>query len=72
MFGVVQKCRDKETGQIFAAKIIRKTMKSTKDAQREVATMKLLHHEHLAHLYEAFETRRQIIIVMEFIPGFSP
>lgn len=69
MFGVVKKCCDKETGHICAAKIVRKTKKTTEDALREISMMKLLKHDGLAQIFESFETQRQIIIVMEFIPG---
>ena len=69
MFGVVKKCRDKETGQVFAAKIVRKTPKSKLEVDREIAMMKKLKHETLVQIYESFENDRQMIIVMEFIPG---
>lgn len=69
MFGVVKKCRNKETGEYFAAKIVRKTAKSKKEVSREIAMMNQLHHKKLAQIFDAYETSRQMLIIMELIAG---
>ena len=68
-FGVVRKCRCKESGEHFAAKFVRKTTKSKKEVTREILMMNQLHHKKLVQIRDAFETDRQMIIVMELVAG---
>ncbi|XP_065656645.1 probable myosin light chain kinase DDB_G0271550 isoform X2 [Hydra vulgaris] len=68
-FGSVSKCRNKETRVLVAAKFIRKTAKSKVEFENEVNVMRKLNHKYLIKLYDAFETRRQLIIVMELVSG---
>ena len=67
MFGTVKKCQYNETGEMYAAKIVRKT---TKSKAEEVTTMnQLQQHKSIAQIHDAYETSRQMIIVMELIRG---
>lgn len=69
MFGTVQKCQCKETGELYAVKIVRKTTKAKEEVIREVQMMNQLHHQRLAQIHDALETSRQMFIVMELING---
>lgn len=68
-FGVVNKCRRKANGEILAAKFVRKTAASKKEVTREIEMMNLLHHKRLIQLYDAFETAKDMIVVMELVTG---
>lgn len=54
---------------MFAVKIVRKTTKAKEEVIREVNMMNQLHHNRLAQIHDAFETTRQMFIVMELING---
>jgi len=69
MFGTVKKCASIETGEFYAAKVVRKTTKNKEEVIREVSTMNLLQHKSIAQIHDAYETSRQMIIVMELING---
>ena len=69
MFGTVQKCRCKETGELYAAKIVKNTSKARVEVEREVHMMNQLHHERLAQIFDAYKMRRELVIVMELING---
>lgn len=70
MFGTVKKCECNTTGEMYAAKVVRKTTKSKEEVVREIATMNSLQqHKSIAQIHDAFETSRQMIIVMELIRG---
>ena len=68
-FGVVNKCQDKITGTMYAAKYVKKTKQSKKDVSQEIAMMAKLHHKGLARLINAYETPQFMIVVMELITG---
>ncbi|XP_037068083.1 cyclin-dependent kinase-like 1 [Pollicipes pollicipes] len=69
-YGVVVKCRHKESGQIVA---IKKFLEGEEDAQvkkiamREVRMLKRLRHENLVNLIEVFRRRRRLCLVLEFV-----
>ncbi|KAF0295570.1 Cyclin-dependent kinase-like 2 [Amphibalanus amphitrite] len=69
-YGIVMKCRHKETGQIVA---IKKFMEGDEDAQvkkiamREVRMLKRLRHENLVNLLEVFRRKRRLCLVFEFV-----
>lgn len=69
-YGVVIKCRSKETGQVVA---IKKFLESEDDPQirkiamREVRMLKLLKHPNLVNLLDVFRRKRRLHLVFEFI-----
>merc|ERR1711962_574358 len=69
-FGVVYRCVNKETGQRRAAKIIKCIQADAKEKVREeISIMNSLRHPKLLQLAAAYERRREIVMVMEYING---
>lgn len=65
-FGVVHKVVDKESNQKLAAKFIKcRTSKDRDKVQDEIDIMNLLRHQKLLQLAAAFESPREMIMVME-------
>lgn len=65
-FGEVKKCKEKSTGRFFAAKfvsVIREQDK--KDVLNEIEIMKSLQHPRLIQLYDVYESKKQICLIME-------
>eukprot|EP00042_Codosiga_hollandica_P049581 m.577850 g.577850 ORF g.577850 m.577850 type:complete len:509 (-) comp57916_c0_seq22:878-2404(-) len=71
-YGVVLKCRHRETGQVVA---IKKFLETEDDAQirkialREVRMLKHLKHGNLVNLIEVFRRKRKLHLVFEYIEG---
>eukprot|EP00730_Choanoeca_flexa_P006727 TRINITY_DN12211_c0_g6_i6.p1 TRINITY_DN12211_c0_g6~~TRINITY_DN12211_c0_g6_i6.p1 ORF type:complete len:433 (+),score=61.66 TRINITY_DN12211_c0_g6_i6:150-1448(+) len=69
-YGIVIKCRHKETGRIVA---IKKFLETEDDPQirkialREVRMLKMLKHGNLVNLHEVFRRKRKLHLVFEFI-----
>jgi cyclin-dependent kinase-like len=69
-YGIVMKCRHKESGQLVAVK---KFIESEDDkmvkkiALREVRMLKQLHHENLVNLLDVFRRKRRLFLVFEFV-----
>ncbi|KRX03291.1 Protein kinase-like domain [Pseudocohnilembus persalinus] len=71
-FGKVFKGRRKNSGQIVALKFISKRQKSEKDLanlRQEIEILKLMKHENIVLLLDAFETMHEFCIVTEFAQG---
>ncbi|XP_057698166.1 myosin light chain kinase 3 isoform X2 [Corythoichthys intestinalis] len=69
-FGQVHKCIEKSSGLTLAAKIIKARSQKEKDVVRnEIQVMNQLNHCNLIQLYAAFESRHDIILVMEYVEG---
>ncbi|XP_075944600.1 uncharacterized protein mylk4b [Anarhichas minor] len=69
-FGQVHKCIENSTGLMLAAKIIKARSQKEKDVVRnEIQVMNQLNHANLIQLYAAFESRHDIILVMEYVEG---
>ncbi|XP_045667649.1 myosin light chain kinase family member 4 isoform X1 [Ursus americanus] len=69
-FGQVHKCEEKATGLKLAAKVIK--IKGTKDkdeVKNEINIMNQLDHVNLIQLYDAFESKNDIVLVMEYVDG---
>lgn len=65
-FGKVHKCLEKMSGKTFAAKIVKcRTQKEKENLKQEVEIMNLLSHPKLLMLWDAFETARSAVLVME-------
>lgn len=69
-YGMVLKCRHKDTGQLVA---IKKFLESEDDkmvkkiALREVRMLKQLRHENLVNLLEVFRRKKRLYLVFEFV-----
>ncbi|XP_064603887.1 cyclin-dependent kinase-like 2 isoform X2 [Liolophura sinensis] len=69
-YGMVLKCKHKETNQIVA---IKKFLESEDDkmvkkiAMREVRMLKQLRHENLVNLLEVFRRKKRLYLVFEFV-----
>ncbi|XP_062252296.1 myosin light chain kinase family member 4 isoform X1 [Platichthys flesus] len=69
-FGQVHKCTENSSGLMLAAKIIKARSQKEKDVVRnEIQVMNQLNHANLIQLYAAFESRHDIILVMEYVEG---
>ncbi|KAK9519710.1 hypothetical protein VZT92_022420 [Zoarces viviparus] len=69
-FGQVHKCNENSTGLMLAAKIIKARSQKEKDVVRnEIQVMNQLNHANLIQLYAVFESRHDIILVMEYVEG---
>ncbi|PNF38135.1 hypothetical protein B7P43_G14603, partial [Cryptotermes secundus] len=69
-YGVVHKVQEHATGHKYAAKFIRciKT-KDREKVQEEIDIMNVLRHPKLLQLAAAFESPREVVMVMEYISG---
>ncbi|KAI1889225.1 hypothetical protein AGOR_G00176950 [Albula goreensis] len=69
-FGQVHKCVENSSGLTLAAKIIKaRTLKEKEVVKNEIQVMNQLDHANLIQLYAAFESRNDIILVMEYVDG---
>eukprot|EP00754_Rhynchopus_humris_P018270 Rhum_TRINITY_DN14598_c20_g1::Rhum_TRINITY_DN14598_c20_g1_i1::g.100932::m.100932/K06228/FU; fused len=71
-FGKVYKARRKYTGHIVAMKFISKKGKSDKELRTlraEIEIMTTLDHENIIMLLDAFETKSEFVVVMEYAQG---
>lgn len=69
-YGVVYKCRNKDTGQLVA---IKKFVESEDDylikkiAMREIRMLKQLKHQNLVNLIEVFRRKKRLHLVFEYV-----
>ncbi|XP_054624628.1 myosin light chain kinase, smooth muscle-like isoform X2 [Dunckerocampus dactyliophorus] len=69
-FGQVFRLSHKETGQVCAGKFYRaKSSKERLAAHREIDLMNCLHHPKLVQCLAAYESRYELVMVMEYIAG---
>eukprot|EP00741_Cyanophora_paradoxa_P010323 tig00020528_g9990.t1 len=69
-YGVVLKCRHKETGQIVAIKKFKESDEDEqvrKTALREVRILKQLKHENIVNLIEVFRRKGKLYLVFEYL-----
>ncbi len=69
-YGIVLKCRNKDTGDTLAIKKFKDTEDDEiilKNTQREIKMLKLLKYEHVVDLKEAFKRKGRIYLVFEFV-----
>ncbi|XP_014204517.1 cyclin-dependent kinase-like 1 [Copidosoma floridanum] len=69
-YGVVMKCRHKETGQIVAIKKFLESVENVsvrKLAFREIRLLKRLRHENLVSLIEVFRRKKRFYLVFEYL-----
>ncbi len=71
-FGRVYKGRRRYTGQIVALKFISKrgkSKKATRNLRSEIEILRKLNHENIILMLDAFETRKEFVVVTEFAQG---
>ncbi|XP_048867905.1 myosin light chain kinase 2, skeletal/cardiac muscle-like [Brienomyrus brachyistius] len=69
-FGQVHKCIENSSGLTFAAKIIKGKSPKEKDfVKNEIQVMNQLDHANLIQLYAAYESRTEVILVLEYVDG---
>ncbi|XP_068006690.1 myosin light chain kinase 3 isoform X1 [Melanerpes formicivorus] len=69
-FGQVHKCTETSTGLSLAAKIIKvKGAKEKEEVKNEINVMNQLNHVNLIQLYDAFEAKNNITLIMEYLDG---
>lgn len=65
-FGVVHRCRERKTGNIFAAKFIPVSHNMEKELiRKEIDIMNQLHHSKLINLHDAFEDDDEMVLIFE-------
>uniref|UniRef100_A0A8C0G570 Myosin light chain kinase 3 n=1 Tax=Chelonoidis abingdonii TaxID=106734 RepID=A0A8C0G570_CHEAB len=69
-FGQVHKCTEVSTGLTLAAKIIKvKGAKEREEVKNEINIMNQLNHVNLIQLYDAFECKNNLTLIMEYVDG---
>ncbi|XP_059376752.1 myosin light chain kinase 3-like [Carassius carassius] len=69
-FGQVHKCAELSSGLTLAAKIIKvRGMKERDEVKNEIGVMNQLNHANLIQLYDAFESRTNLTLIMEYVEG---
>ena len=68
-FGVVSKAIHKETSREYAAKFIKCRPREKLFVYGEIEIMNQLNHKRLVQLYDAYETAKNIILVLELVTG---
>ncbi|KAK7065507.1 Immunoglobulin like [Halocaridina rubra] len=69
-FGVVHRCRERKSGNIFAAKFIPVASAMEKELiRKEIDIMNHLHHPKLINLHDAFEDDDEMVLIFEFLSG---
>ncbi|XP_076292741.1 cyclin-dependent kinase-like 4 [Lasioglossum baleicum] len=69
-YGVVMKCRHRDTGQLVAIKRFLETeedLQVRKMAFREIRMLKKLRHENLVNMIEVFRRRKRFYLVFEYL-----
>lgn len=72
-FGKVLLCAEKETAEVFAIKVLKKSkfmsQKDVRNLQAERRIMKGLRHPFLVGLHSAFQSEDRLYLVMEYVNG---
>ncbi|XP_010744866.3 myosin light chain kinase 2, skeletal/cardiac muscle isoform X2 [Larimichthys crocea] len=69
-FGQVHKCVENSSGLTLAAKVIKaRSAKEKEVVKNEIQVMNNLDHANLIQLYAAYESRNDIILVLEYVGG---
>jgi calcium-dependent protein kinase len=71
-FGVVGKCKNKQSGAIRAVKMLSKSQLSKeelKDIANEIQIIKNCDHPNIVTIYEEYEDHKYLYIVTELIEG---
>lgn len=72
-FGIVQKCRDKETGEIVAIKKMKQRYATFDECLqlKEVKSLRKIKHENVMRLLQVFRENDHLYLVTEFYPDGS-
>ncbi|KAK8870585.1 hypothetical protein M9Y10_008471 [Tritrichomonas musculus] len=72
-FGIVSKCRDKETGDIVAIKMMKQKYTSFEECLqlKEVKSLRKIKHENVIKLLQVFRENDNLYLVFEYIPNGS-
>merc|ERR1719431_1511592 len=69
-FGVVHRCKEIKTGNVFAAKFIPVSSAVERELiRKEIDIMNQLHHNKLINLHDAFEDDDEMVLIFEFLSG---
>lgn len=69
-FGEVKRCKEKSTGRFMAAKFVSVQKDQEKrDVLNEIEIMKSLTHPRLIQLYDVYENKKQMCLILELING---
>ena len=71
-FSTVHKCRSRATGEVHAAKVIDKLRLQPQEREllrTEIAVLKLVRHPSIIRLYNVYEDKKCLYLVMELISG---
>ncbi|XP_048878131.1 myosin light chain kinase 2, skeletal/cardiac muscle isoform X2 [Brienomyrus brachyistius] len=69
-FGRVHMCSEKTSGLKLAAKIISaRNAKEKETALNEIQVMNQLSHPNVIQLYDAYEARNEVVLIMEYVEG---
>jgi len=69
-YGVVLKCRNKETGEVVAIKKFKESEDDEsvkKSTLREVKILRMLKNDNVVHLKEAFRRKGKLYLVFEYV-----
>lgn len=67
-YGVVHKGISKADGSECAVKTIRVKAGMWEEVRNEIAVMGILDHKRLIKLFDAYETKREVVMAMEMYP----
>ncbi|CAD8155950.1 unnamed protein product [Paramecium pentaurelia] len=70
-FGCVKLARDRQTGLLYAMKIIEKQGVSIENLKREIRIQKKLQHPHVIQLFEFFEDDQNVYLILEYAENGS-
>lgn len=69
-YGTVRKCSDRETGEVFAVKTIKKEKVGRIDSlRREIQILQAVDHPNIIKLYDIYEDDKYLHLVMELCEG---
>ncbi|KAI1891200.1 hypothetical protein AGOR_G00141340 [Albula goreensis] len=68
-FSVVRQCQEKQSKQLFAAKITPYKQEQQQLVLQEYQLLKSLEHTHIVHLHAAFITPRYLVLIEELCAG---
>ena len=68
-FGVVSKCVHNDSSKEYAAKFVKCRPREKQAMYNEIKIMNELNHKRLVQLYDAYETSKNIVLVLELVTG---
>ncbi|XP_061743720.1 death-associated protein kinase 2a [Nerophis ophidion] len=75
-FAIVKQCREKRTGQEFAAKFIKKRQSIAssrgvrlEEIEREVQILQQTQHPNIVTLHDVYENRTDVVLILELVSG---